>query len=212
MNKSFAFTLIAALTLCASHVCQAAEKKNPEANKLAREGAEAAKKQDWDKAVDLLKKATAMDHKYADELSAVYQRRGYAAASEQRYQEAINDYDEALKLTPQDAARIHEQRAAVEMKVQDYDKALADYSELIKQKPNEIKYLNYRAYIYELKNDLQNSLADTEKILTLDPNNQDSKARKQRLEQKIADRTPLTPPPRSPTAPPAHSPAGKKKP
>ena len=59
------------------------------------------------------------------------------------------------------------------MKIQDYDKALADYSELIKLKPNEIRYLNYRAYIYELKNDLQNSLADNEKILKLDPNNQD---------------------------------------
>jgi len=212
MNRSFAFIVIAALTLCASQVCQAAEKKNPEANKLAREGAEAAKNQDFDKAVDLLKKATAMDHKYSDELSAVYQQRGYAAANDQRYGDAINDYNEALKLTPQDTARIHEQRAAVEMKIQDYDKALADYSELIKQKPNEIRYLNYRAYIYELKNDLQNSLAENEKILKLDPNNQDSKARKQRLEQKIAERTPLTPPPRSPTASPAISPKGKKKP
>ena len=212
MNRSFAFILIAALTLFASHVCQAAEKKNPEANKLAREGAEAAKNQDFDKAVDLLKKATAMDHKYADELSAVYQQRGYAAANDQRYGDAINDYDEALKLTPQQAPRIHEQRAAVEMKIQDYDKALADYSELIKLKPNEIKYLNYRAYIYELKNDLEDSQADNEKILKADPNNQDAKARKQRLEQKIAERTPLTPPPRSPTASPAHSPAGKKKP
>ena len=153
-----------------------------------------------------------MDHKYGDELSAVYQRRGYAAANEQRYGDAINDYNEALKLTPQDAPRIHEQRAAVEMKIQDYDKALADYSELIKLKPNEIKYVNYRAYIYELKNDLQNSMAENEKILKLDPNNQDAKARKQRLEQKIAERTPLTPPPRSPTASPAHSPKGKKKP
>jgi tetratricopeptide (TPR) repeat protein len=98
------------------------------------------------------------------------------------------------------------------MKIQDYDKALADYSELIKQKPNEIRYLNYRAYIYELKNDLQNSLAENEKILKLDPNNQDSNARKHRLEQKIAERTPLTPPPRSPTASPATSPKGKKKP
>jgi tetratricopeptide (TPR) repeat protein len=212
MKRSFAFVLITSLTLCASQVCQAAEKKNPEANKLAREGAEAAKNQDFDKAVDLLKKATAMDHKYGDELSAVYQQRGYAAANEQRYGDAINDYNEALKLTPQDTARIHEQRAAVEMKIQDYDKALADYSELIKQKPNEIRYLNYRAYIYELKNDLQNSLAENEKILKLDPNNQDSKARKQRLEQKIAERTPLTPPPRSPTASPAISPKGKKKP
>jgi tetratricopeptide (TPR) repeat protein len=212
MNRTFAFTLVAALAVCGSHISQAAEKKNPEANRLAREGAEAAKSQDFDKAVDLLKKATAMDHKYADELSAVYQQRGYAAAKDQRYGDAITDYDEALKLTPQQAARIHEQRAAVEMKIQDYDKALADYSELIKQKPNEIKYLSYRAYIYELKNDLQNSMADNEKILKMDPNNQDAKSRKQRLEQKIAERTPLTPPPRSPTASPSHSPKGKKKP
>ncbi len=212
MNRSFAFILITALALCATQVCRAAEKKNPEANRLAREGAEAAKTQDFDKAVDLLKKATAMDHKYTDELSAVYQQRGYAAAKDQRYGDAIKDYDEALKLTPQQAPRIHEQRAAVEMKIQDYDKALADYAELIKQKPNEIKYLSYRAYIYELKNDLQNSMADNETILKADPNNQDAKARKQRLEQKIAERTPLTPPPRSPTASPAHSPAGKKKP
>src|SRR3954451_10826629 len=194
MNRSFAFILMTSLALCGSQVCPAAEKKNPEANKLAREGAEAAKSQDWDKAVDLLKKASAMDKKYADELSAVYQRRGFAAANEQRYGDAINDYDEALKLTPQEAARIHEQRAAVEMKIQDYDKALADYSELIKLKPNEVRYLNYRAYIYELKNDLQNSMSDTEKILQLDANNQDAKTRKTRLEQKIAERTPLTPP------------------
>ena len=218
MNRSFAFILITALALCVSQLGHAAEKKNSEgkknheANRLAREGAEAAKNQDFDKAVDSLKKATAMDHKYADELSAVYQQRGYAAAKDQRYGDALNDYEEALKLTPQQASRIHEQRAAVEMKIQDYDKALADYAELIKEKPNEIKYLSYRAYIYELKNDLQNSMADNEKILKADPNNQDAKTRKQRLEQKIAERTPLTPPPRSPTPSPTHSPAGKKKP
>jgi tetratricopeptide (TPR) repeat protein len=142
MNRSFAFILITALALGVSQVCQAAEKKNPEANRLAREGAEAAKNQDFDKAVDLLQKATGMDHKYADELSAVYQQRAYASAKDQKYGDAINDYEEALKLTPQQAARIREQRAAVEMKIQDYDKALADYSELIKEKPTEIKYLN----------------------------------------------------------------------
>src|SRR6185503_12785758 len=205
MNRSFAFILITALTLGVSQVCQAAEKKNPEANKLAVEGAEAAKNQDFDKAVDSLKKATAMDHKYADELSAVYQQRAYAAAKDQRYGDAINDYEEALKLTPQQAPRIREQRAAVEMKIQDYDK-------LIKEKPNEIKYLSYRAYIYELKNDLQNSMADNEKILKADLNNQDAKARKQRLEQKLAERVTITPPPRTPTAAPTASTKGKKKP
>jgi tetratricopeptide (TPR) repeat protein len=209
MNRTFAFTLVAALAVCASHISQAAEKKNPEANKLAVEGAKAAKSQDFDKAVDLLKKATGMDHKYADELSAVYQQRAYAAAKDQRYGDAMNDYEEALKLTPQQSARIREVRAAVEMKIQDYDKALADYSELIKEKPNEVKYLNYRAYIYELKNDLQNSMADNEKILKTDPNNQDAKERKERVEKKLSEMVTLTPPPRSPT--PAPSPAGKKK-
>ena len=210
MKRSFAFVLITALAFCASQVCQAAEKKNPEANRLAREGAEAAKNQDFDKAVDLLKKAAAMDHKYADELSAVYQQRGYAAATDQRYGDAVNDYGEALKLTPQNS-RIYEQRAAVEMKIQDYEKALGDYSELIKQKPNEVRYLNYRAYIYEVKNDLKNSMADTEKVLKLDPNNQDAKGRKQRIEQKLAENQPLTPPPGT-TPKPSPSPKGKKKP
>src|SRR5260221_12537367 len=118
MNRSFAFILITFLALCGSQVCPAAKKesaeankKNPEANKLALQGAEAAKSQDWDKAVDLFKKATAMDKKYGDELSAVYQQRGYAAANDQRYGDAINDYNEALKITTHDTARIHEQRA-----------------------------------------------------------------------------------------------------
>jgi tetratricopeptide (TPR) repeat protein len=211
MKKSFAFTLITALALCVSQLCQGEAKKNTnEANRLAREGAEAAKNQDWDKAVELLRKATAMDHKYSDELAAVYQRRGYADVSEQKYQDAINEYTEALKLTPQDV-RIYEQRAAVEMKINDYDKALADYSEVIKLKPNEARYYNYRAYIYELKNDSKNALADTEKVLKMDPNNQEAKARKQRIEQKLAENAPLTPPPGAVSSPKT-SPHGKKKP
>src|SRR5947209_18974786 len=114
MKKTFIFTLITALALCVSQVCQGqAKKSSNEANKLAREGAEAAKSQEWDKAVELLRKASAMDHKYADELAAVYQQRGYAAATNQQFQDAISDYSEAAKLTPQNV-RIYEQRAAVE--------------------------------------------------------------------------------------------------
>src|SRR6266508_3223207 len=208
MKKCFAFTVITALALCVSQVSAAEPKKNVEANRLAREGAEAAKNQDWEKAVELLRKATAMDHKYTDELAAVYQRRGYAGASNQQFQDAIQDYTEAAKLTPQDV-RVYEQRAAVEMKIQDYDKALADYSEVIKLKPNEVRYVNYRAYIYELKKDLKNSMADTDKVLKLDPNNQEAKARKSRLsalETANAPFTPIPAPSRKPSPTPHHKP------
>lgn len=202
MKNSLALTLLTAMAVCSAQICLAqANKKVNEANKLAREGAEAAKSQDWDKAVGLLRKATELDHKYSDELSAVYQQRGYAAASEQRYPDAIESYSEAIKLTPKDV-RIYEQRAAVEMKANDTDKALADYSEAIKLKPDEIRYLNYRAYIYETKTDLKNSMADTEKVLKIDPKNQEALSRKQRLEARQAANAPLSPPPAAPARSP----------
>ena len=207
MKKYSALTLIMALGICISQAAAPRGGKENEANKVALEGAEAAKNQDLNKAVDLLRKATDMDHKYADELAAVYQRRAYNFAKNQQLQQAMQDYTEAIKIEPKDP-RIYEQRAAVEMKLRDYDKALADYSELIKLKPNEVRYLNYRAYIYEVKDDVQNSMADTEKVLKQDPNNQDAKTRKQRLEQKLAERMPLTPPPRA-SSPKASPPAAK---
>jgi tetratricopeptide (TPR) repeat protein len=211
MKKIFVFTFIAALALCAAQSSDAqATKDAKEANKLARDGAEASKDQDFDKAIELLRKATALDHKYADELAAVYQQRGYGAATNQQFQDAINDYGEAIKLKSDDP-RIYEQRAAVEMKLNDMDKALADYSEAIKLKPNEVRYYLYRSYIYELKGDIKNSMADTEKVLKLDPKSQDALSRKKRLETLQSMRaTPPPPPPR--TSPPATSPAVRRTP
>jgi tetratricopeptide (TPR) repeat protein len=208
MKKIFVFTFMAALALCAAQLSEAQGTKDAkgakEANKLARDGAEASKNQDFDKAVELLRKATALDHKYADELAAVYQQRGYAAATNQQFQDAVNDYGEAIKLKPDDA-RIYEQRAAVEMKLNDNDKALADYSEAIKRKPDEVRYYGYRSYIYEIKGDIKNSMADTEKILKLDPKNQEALSRKKRLETLQSMRA--TPPPPPPAASRKTSPA-----
>jgi tetratricopeptide (TPR) repeat protein len=206
MKKNFVFTFIAAMALCAAQLSDAqAPKDAKEANKLARDGAEASKNQDWDKAIELLRKAADLDHKYADELSAVYQQRGYANATNQQFQDAIHDYGEAIKLKSDDA-RIYEQRAAVEMKLNDMDKALADYSEAIKLKPNEVRYYLYRSYIYETKGDIKNSMSDTEKVLKMDANNQEAKSRKTRLEARQAMNSPLPPPPPKTSPAAAHTP------
>jgi tetratricopeptide (TPR) repeat protein len=211
MKKISLFTFIAAVALCASQLPGAPAQSTKdakganEANKLAREGAEASKNQDLDKAVELLRKATALDHKYGKDLSAVYQQRAYAAATNQQFEDALNDYGEAIKISPEDP-RIYEQRAAVEMKMQDMDKALADYSEAIKLKPDDVRYYAYRSYIYEVKGDTKNAMADTEKVLKLDPKNQEAKARKDRLLAKEAQNAPLTPPPSRTSPAAAHTP------
>jgi tetratricopeptide (TPR) repeat protein len=206
MKKIFVFSFMAALALCAAGLSEAqAPKDAKEANKLAREGAEASKNQEFDKAIDLLRKATAMDHKYADELASVYQQRAYAAATNQQFQDAVNDYSEAIKLKAEDA-RIYEQRAAVEMKLNDMDKALADYAEAIKLKPNDVRYYAYRSYIYEVKGDIKNSMADTDKVLKLDPKNQEAISRKKRLETLQTMRATPPPPPQKTSPAGAHTP------
>jgi tetratricopeptide (TPR) repeat protein len=210
MKRTFVFIFAASLALCAAQLSQAETTKDTkEANKLAVDGAEASKNQEWDKAVDSLRKATALDHKYAPNLAAVYQQRAYAAATNQQFQDAINDYGEAIKISPEDS-RIYEQRAAVEMKLNDMDKALADYSEAIKLKPNEVRYYGYRSYIYEVKGDIQNSMADTEKVLKLDSKNQEAINRKKRLETLQSMRA--TPLPPRPAASPKTSPARTRAP
>jgi tetratricopeptide (TPR) repeat protein len=154
---------------------------NAEASKLAREGFEAAKNKDWDKAVDTYRKAVHLDSKIGPNLAAALQQRAAAYAGQQKWDQALSDLNEALKLTPNDA-NVRERRAYVEMQLKDYDKALADYSEIIKDKPDEVRYYQTRSYIYELKGDVAHGLADCDKILQLDPDNADARGRKLRLQ------------------------------
>lgn len=215
MKKYSALTLIVALAVGLSQIAQAQggkeakqAKGSSEANRLAREGAEALKGNDFDKAVDLLRKAANLDHKYTSDLAIAYERRGYALAKNQQFQDAVQDYTEAIKIKSNEP-RIYEERAYAEMKIYAYDKALDDYAELIKLKPKEVRYYNFRAYIYEAKEDARNAMAETESALKIDPNNQEAKERKQRLERKEAEKMP-TPPPNTPA--PKKSPSPKKKP
>jgi len=199
MKTISTFCLIAVVVFSIPQFAIAQE--NKEAARLAREAAAAAKDQDFDKAVELARKASAMDNKYASSLAAALQQRGFAAANERRYPDAIADFTEALKINPHDAG-IYERRAAVEMKINDFDKALADYSEAIKLKGNDARYYNYRAYILEMKGDLKNAMADTEKVLKMERKNAEALARKARLETRLKQQAGTNAPSPATPAPP----------
>src|SRR5438874_3362643 len=200
------FVVCLITTLGLSMAKSAQQEGNPQAAKIARDAAQAAKDQDWNKAIDGFRKAAEMDRKYVANLAIAYQQRAFSYANDQRFQDALNDLNEAIKINPRDA-RAYEQRAAVEMRINDYDKALADYEEAIKTNPGEIRYHLYRSYIYELRGDIQNAMADTDRALKIDSKNKEAVDRKQRL-QKIQSATAPTPPPNAPpvTAPPKKNP------
>jgi tetratricopeptide (TPR) repeat protein len=202
------FVVCFVTTLGLSMAKSAQQEGSPEAAKIAREGAQAAKDQDWNKAIERFQKAAEIDRKFTPNLAIAYQQRAFSYAGDQRFQDALNDLNESIKINPRDA-RAYEQRAAIEMKINDYDKALADYGEAIKTNPGEIKYHLYRGYIYELRGDLQNAMTDTDAALKINPKNKEAVERKQRL-QKIQSANAAPPANATPVAAPPAPP--KKKP
>ncbi len=193
------FCLVGALALHFSDFAYA--QASPEAAKLAREGFEAAKNKDWDKAVEAYRKAVRLDQKIAPNLAAALQQRAVAYVGQQKFDQALTDFNEALKINPNDVD-LRERRAYVEMQLKDYDKALADYSEIIKQRPDEIRYYSTRSYIFELKGDVAHGLADCDKILQLDPDNAEAKGRKLRLQARQSQGATPMPIPQQPVPPP----------
>ena len=190
---------------------------NQEAANLTREGIEASKANDWDKAIAAFKKAAQLEPRYAPNLASALQQRATVYVSQKKFQEAIADYSEALKVKSNDPD-IFERRAYAEMQLKDYDKALHDYNEAIKLSPEEPKYYQVRALIHQTKNNFKAAMADVDKTLKLDPNNVDAQQRKRFLDAKLHGTptpepmpsgpipNPNAPPPAAATATPAAKP------
>lgn len=206
MKKKSLFWLLPALLVTLSPSVGA--QGNREATKLTREGADALKNKDYNKAVDLFRRAAELDHRNDKSFSAALQQRAFSLTTQQQYQKAIDDYSAALDVTPDDLG-IYERRAYAELKLGDYDSALGDYNELIKRKPNDVRYLLYRSYIYEVKTNPAAAIADCDKVLQMQHDNAEAKARKQRM-QTLQSQQAATQLPPGPISAPSQSPPPKK--
>src|SRR5438132_7967023 len=100
MKKFSAYFITITLLLCLWQGVHA--QGNPEFSRLSKEGFEAAKNKDWDKAVEAYRRATQIDRKASQNFSAALRQRAFVYQSQQKYQQAAADYDEALKITHND--------------------------------------------------------------------------------------------------------------
>lgn len=97
--------------------------------------------------------------------------RGTAYLNKQNYVLAIDDYDRAEKLRPDDANVLQGRCLARAVLKRDLDDALADCNKALEIEPNEPRVLGYRALVY-LRLDLNEAaIADYTGALDVEPKN-----------------------------------------
>jgi len=99
----------------------------------------------------------------------VYFERGNEHYGKKDYDKAMENYNAAIKIKPNDPDYLNN-RGTVYSSKKDYDRAIEDYTAALKIKPNDPNYLNNRGDAYYNKKDYDKAIADYEATLRIDPN------------------------------------------
>jgi tetratricopeptide (TPR) repeat protein len=94
--------------------------------------------------------------------------RGAAYYDHGDYDQAIADFDEAIRINPK-YAEAFDSRASAWRGKGDLDRALADYDEAVKLSPEDADMLNNRGNAYNEKGDPDRAIADFDRALKIDP-------------------------------------------
>jgi tetratricopeptide (TPR) repeat protein len=99
-------------------------------------------------------------------LAEAFDRRGYAHIKLGQYQRALRDYDEAIRISPQDAAALNN-RAIVYLLLGKPSQGLPDAEKAVQFAPREAHFYNTRAQISQSLSDQQGAIRDHEAAMAL---------------------------------------------
>ena len=106
-----------------------------------------------------------------------YYKRALENEKNGNYELAIEDYTEAIRLSPPNPAPLYNNRAwiyAYDLKT-NFDQAIADATQAIRLDPNDADYYDTRGWAYLGKGDYNKAIDDFNKALQLDRNLESSK-------------------------------------
>src|ERR1035437_243317 len=101
-------------------------------------------------------------------LSAIYDYRGNAYSTKGDYDRAIQQYDQAIRLDPNDI--VYDARGDAYKKKRDYDHAIQDFSEAIHLNPNDERAYYDRGEAYISKGDYGRAIQDYNQAIRLNSN------------------------------------------
>ena len=104
--------------------------------------------------------------------SAAHLKRGQDFRAKGRHEEAIAEFNEAIRLKPDDA-EYYNQRGHAFFDIKDFEKSIADYTQANRLAPKDPFYLQNRANAYQLSGNWNSALADFNAAIELDPKSAD---------------------------------------
>lgn len=102
---------------------------------------------------------------------------GYELAADERYNEAIAEYDKAVSIAPNNYDAYF-YRGNAYFDIGEYDKAIADYSKAIELDSNDSYSYYNRGLAYRLKGEYERALQDYDRVLIIEPDAADAHASK----------------------------------
>ena len=134
--------------------------------KLAREAIALIQQRKWDEAIvvltELISRETDLDKKFT-----LYETRGLVYFNSGRHDQAISDYNEAIRLNPKNN-RIYNYRGDAYLAKGDFDRAINDYSKAIENGFSDVSVYMNRGTAYSLKDQYSEAIADFNEAERLD--------------------------------------------
>jgi hypothetical protein len=99
----------------------------------------------------------------------LYYRRGWDFYQGEQYDKAISEYNEAIRLDPNNAT-YYFARGVAYIDTKDYDEAIRDYNKAIKLEPDSAAAYNNRGTAYDERQKYDKAISDYNKAIKLQPN------------------------------------------
>jgi tetratricopeptide (TPR) repeat protein len=103
-------------------------------------------------------------------LASAYNNRGVAYRVKANYGAAIDDFNEAIRLVP-DNANVFNNRGVAHRNMGDLDRAVADYDQAIRIKPDYVAAFYNRGLALTDKREYAKAISDFTAVLRVDPKN-----------------------------------------